>query len=256
MADEIRELPKGYTDTPVIPGQKWRVHDIDRPSPPVVTPATGSTQRSPGRPPSDAVILFDGSSLAAWESARDGGEAPWKLTGGAAMEVVSRSGNIRTRRTFGSCQLHIEWSAPTEIRADSQGRGNSGVFLMGLYEIQVLDGYDNPTYADGLTGAIYGQYPPLVNAGVPPGSWNVFDIVFEAPVYENGAIASPATLTVFHNGVLLHLRQPVQGPTRHRALASYDEEHGPEGPLVLQDHGDPVRFRNIWLRPIERFQAE
>ena len=255
MASEIKELPKGYTDTPVIPGQTWRVHDIDRPSPPVVTPATGSTQAAAGRPPSDAVILFDGSNLDAWEGAREGGAAPWKLVEGGAVEIAPRTGNIRTKQHFGTCQLHVEWRAPTEIHADSQGRGNSGVFLMGLYEVQVLDGYDNPTYADGLTGAIYGQYPPLANASVPPGSWHTFDIVFEAPVYEGGAIASPATLTVFHNGVLAHLRQPVQGPTKHRALASYDEEHGPQGPVVLQDHGDPVRFRNIWIRRLERLQA-
>ena len=245
----IRELPKGYRDTPVLPNSKWRVHDIDRPPPPVVTPST------PAQAPSDAVVLFDGAGLAAWRG-RGGGPAAWTLVDGAAVEVSPGSGDIHTAAAFGSCQLHVEWRSPTAIRADSQGRGNSGVFLLGLYEVQVLDGYENPTYADGLTAAIYGQYPPLANACVPPGEWHVYDIVFEAPVYEGRVLASPAYMTVLHNGVLVHHRQRMQGPTAHRALASYDEPHGPTGPLVLQDHGDPVRFRNIWLRPIRSFLAE
>ena len=257
MADKqgtIRELPKGYSDTPVIPGTSWRVHDIDRPLPPVVEPPTFSTQERPGSPPSDAVVLFDGSDLDAWVG-RDNDAPKWHLVAGDAMAVAPRTGNIRTRESFGSCQLHIEWSAPTEIHADSQGRGNSGVFLLGLYEVQVLDGYDNPTYADGLPGAVYGQYPPLVNACVPPGAWHVYDIVFEAPVYDGDALFSPAFITVFHNGLIVQHRQEMQGPTIHRQLASYDTLHGPEGPLVLQDHGDPVRFRNIWIRPIRSFLA-
>ena len=255
MADgsKIRELPKGYSDTPVIPGTTWRVHDIDRPPPPVVEPPTFSTQQHAGRPPSDAIVLFDGTSLDAWEG-RDGA-APWSLVDGGAMEVAPRTGDIRTKESFGSCQLHVEWSAPTEIRADSQGRGNSGVFLLGLYEVQVLDGYQNATYADGLPGAVYGQYPPLVNACVAPGAWHVYDIVFETPEYDGGVLVSPAFMTVFHNGLVVQHRQQVQGPTKHRQLASYDDRHGPEGPLVLQDHGDPVRFRNIWIRPIRSFLA-
>ena len=255
MSNEIRELPKGYSDTPRLPDSQWRVHDIDRPAPPVVRPPTFSTQERAGEPPSDAVVLFDGGSLDAW-TGRNGGAAPWNLVTGDAMEVEPRSGNIQTRESFGSCQLHVEWSAPTEITADSQGRGNSGVFLLGLYEVQVLDGYDNPTYADGLPAAIYGQYPPLVNACVPPGAWHVYDIVFESPRYDSGKLVAPAFMTVFHNGVVVQHRQRIQGPTKHRALASYDEPHGPEGPLVLQDHGDRVRFRNIWIRRIERFGAE
>lgn len=254
MSNEIRELPKGYSDTPRLPDSQWRVHDIDRPAPPVVRPPTFSTQERAGEPPSDAVVLFDGGSLDAW-TGRDGGAAPWNLVAGDAMEVEPRSGNIQTRESFGSCQLHVEWSAPTEITADSQGRGNSGVFLLGLYEVQVLDGYDNPTYADGLTASIYGQHPPLVNACVPPGAWHVYDIVFESPRYDSGKLVAPAFMTVFHNGVVVQHRQRIQGPTKHRALANYDEPHGPEGPLVLQDHGDRVRFRNIWIRRIERFSA-
>ena len=254
MAKDIRELPKGYTDTPVLPDSEWRVHDIARPAPPVVAPATVSTQREPGSPPSDAVVLFDGSGFDAW-AGRGGGLPRWSLVDGGAMQVEPRTGDIHTRESFGRCQLHIEWSAPTEIHADSQGRGNSGVFLLGLYEIQVLDGYENPTYADGVTAAIYGQYPPLVNACVPPGQWHVYDVVFEPPVYRVGELATPAYLTVFHNGLLVHLRQRMQGPTQHRQLASYANPHGPEGPLTLQDHGDRVRFRNIWIRSLESLQA-
>ena len=254
MPSNMRELPKGYSDTPVLPDSRWRVHDADRPAPPVVTPPSFSTQERPGNPPSDATVLFDGGGLDAW-AARDGGAAAWPLVEGDAVEVAPGAGDIHTRAAFGSCQLHVEWRAPTEIRADSQGRGNSGVFLLGLYEVQVLDGYDNPTYADGLTAAIYGQYPPLVNACVAPGAWHVFDIVFEAPAYADGALTSPAHMTVLHNGLLVHHRQRLQGPTAHRQLASYDKPHGPTGPVVLQDHGDRVRFRNIWIRPIERFAA-
>ena len=251
----ISEWPKGYRDKPVLPDSQWRVHDIDRPAPPVVTPPTFSTQACSGQPPSDAVVLFDGSSLDAW-AGHDDGPAPWNLVPGDAMEVAPDTGDIHTREMFGDCQLHVEWSAPTEITADSQGRGNSGVFLFGLYEVQVLDGYDNCTYADGMTAAIYGQYPPLVNACVPPGHWHVYDIVFESPVFDAGRLVSPAYMTVFHNGLIVHHRQAIQGPTRHGELANYDEPHGPQGPLVLQDHGDRVRFRNIWIRPIERLVAE
>lgn len=246
-------MTHGYQDTPRLPDSPWRVHDGDRPAPPVVTPPTFSTQARPGDPPSDAVALFDGSGLDAWRG-RDGAAA-WRLVGDGTMEVVPGSGDIRTRAAFGSCQLHVEWRAPEAVRGESQGRGNSGVFLLGLYEVQVLDGYANPTYADGQTAAIYGQYPPLVNACVPPGAWHAYDIVFEAPVYAGGTLTAPAHITVLHNGVLVHHRQRLLGPTLHRELASYDAPHGPTGPLVLQDHGDLVRFRNIWLRPIERFSA-
>ncbi len=238
----------GYDDTPFLPGSKWRVHDGTRPQPRIVTPGD-----KPGDPPSDAIVLFDGKDVSKW-MASDGGEAKWKVENGA-MEVT-RTGNIQTREHFGDCQLHIEWAAPAEVKGESQGRGNSGVFLMGKYEIQVLDGYNNITYADGITAAIYGQYPPLVNACRKPGEWQTYDIFFVAPRFDGDKLVSPAYVTVVHNGVLVHHHQEIMGPTGHRILASYDTPHGPEGPLVLQDHGDPVRYRNIWIRPLKGYNEQ
>jgi hypothetical protein len=236
----------GYEDTPIIPGTRFKVHDGTRPQPRIVDPGTHSTPESPGRPPSDAVILFDGRDLSRW-TGRDG-EARWKVENGS-MEVVPGTGNIQTREPFGDCQLHLEWAAPAVVKGDSQGRGNSGVFLMGLYEIQVLDCSDNPTYADGTTGAIYGQYPPLVNACRKPGEWQTYDIIWEGPRFEGERLARPAYVTIALNGVILHHHTELQGPTQHRQVASY-KPHAPVGPLALQDHGDLVRFRNIWYRPL------
>ena len=238
----------GYDDTPLLPGSKWRVHDISRPHPRVVTPGAGN------EPPSDAVVLFDATNLDEWR-ASDGSEAKWKIEGDH-MEVT-KTGDIHTVEQFGDCQLHLEWASPSVVEGDSQGRGNSGVFLMGLYEIQVLDGYDNPTYADGLTGAIYGQYPPFVNACRAPGEWQSYDVIFEAPRWQGGKLSTPAFMTIIHNGVLLHHRQEIQGPTGHGNLASYDPPHDAEGPLSLQDHGgDLVRYRNIWMRRLSGYDAE
>lgn len=241
----------GYSDTPFLPGGKWRVHDGQRPQPPVVTPGTFSTQNRPGKPPSDAIILFDGSDLSQWESA-SGGPAKWKVSG-TWMEVVPKTGDIQTKEHFGDAQLHLEWRAPTLIKGESQGRGNSGVFLMGRYEIQVLDCYQNPTYPDGTTAAIYGQYPPLVNACRKPGEWQTYDIVFIAPRWENSQLVSPAIITVFHNGICVHHATPALGPTGHRIVANYNTPHPPKGPLRLQDHGDLVRYRNIWIRPLKGY---
>jgi len=238
--------PLGYDDTPLIPGQPWKVHDSTRPQPRVVTPGTA------GSPPSDAVVLFDGTDLSGWECKR-GGDAGWKVENGY-MEVVPKSGNIVSKKQFGDCQLHVEWAAPEEVIGDSQGRGNSGVFLMGLYEIQVLDCYENPTYADGLTAGIYGQFPPLVNACRKPGEWQTYDIVWVGPQFDGDKLLSPARLTVFQNGVLVHHDTVLTGPTTHRAVQPY-EPHPPEGPLELQDHGDMVRFRNIWYRPLTGYDA-
>lgn len=236
--------PVGYDDTPFLPNSPWRVHDIKRPQPPIITPGATDSQ-----PPSDAVVLFDGQDLSQWLG-RDG-EAQWKVENGY-MEVT-RTGNIHTKESFGDCQLHLEWAAPAEVKGNSQGRGNSGVFLMGLYEVQVLDCYDNPTYADGTAGAIYGQCPPLVNASRKPGEWQSYDIFFTAPRFEGDTLISPAYITVMYNGVLLHHHKEIMGPTQHKVAANYDKPHVAEGPLELQDHGDPVRYRNIWLRRLGEY---
>ncbi|MDP6539518.1 MAG: DUF1080 domain-containing protein [Planctomycetota bacterium] len=234
-----QDAPVGYSDTPHLPGGEWRVHDIARPVPPVVTP--GAT---PSAAPSDAVVLFDGSGLEQW-SAGNGSAARWKLDDGA-MEV-NGSGSIQTREAFGDCQVHLEWATPAEVKGDSQGRGNSGLFLMGRYEIQVLDSFENRTYADGQAAALYGQRPPLVNACRPPGVWQTYDVVFRAPRFADGELVSPARATVFHNGVLVQDAEPLIGATTHRAVAKY-APHADEGPISLQDHGNPVRYRNIWVR--------
>ena len=242
---EQKKAPVGYDDTPMLPGDKWRVHDGNRPQPTVITPGAEY-----GQPPSDAVVLFDGKDLSQWKG-RDG-EAKWKVENGY-MEAAAKTGDIETKAHFGNCQIHLEFAAPAEVVGDSQGRGNSGVFLAGKYEIQVLDGYDNLTYADGITASIYGQYPPLVNACRKPGEWQTYDIFFEAPVWDGGKLVSPAYITVVHNGVLMHHRQAAMGPTGHRNLSSYDPPHPSEGPLKLQDHGNPVRYRNIWIRPLKGY---
>ncbi len=233
------EKNPGYTDTPVIPGTKWRVHDAHRPRPAVVQPG------SAGKPPSDAIVLFDGTDLSGWTGRGD--KAGWKVENGY-MEV-NGTGDIRTREEFGDCQLHIEWATPAKVKGHSQGRGNSGVFVLGRYEIQVLDSYDNKSYADGQAAAIYAQYPPIVNASRGPGEWQSYDIIFEGPRFKDGKLVRPAYATVFHNGVLVHNHRELIGGATHRRVATYSP-HGPKGPLKLQDHGNPVRFRNIWLRPL------
>jgi hypothetical protein len=229
--------PVGYTDTPMLPNLPYHVHDPARPHPAVVTPAT-----QPGGAPSDAIVLFDGKDLSQWTATRQ----PWKVENGY-MEVTPNSGDLRSKEKFGDIQLHIEWASPAQVRGNSQNRGNSGVFLQGRYEVQVLDSADNLTYADGQAGAIYGQWPPLVNATRKPGEWQSYDIVFEAPRFNGTTLAKPAYLTVFLNGVLLHNRKEVSGPTVHRELAKYAPQPE-EDSLVLQDHQNPVRYRNIWVR--------
>lgn len=229
--------------------REWPVHAMDRPAPPVVDPGPfpGSA-----RPPSDAIVLFDGTSLDAWRSAEDAARpARWRIVEGA-LEVVPRTGAIATARSFGDVQLHIEWRTPSPATGTGQDRGNSGVFFMGRYEVQILDSYMNETYADGQAASLYGQHPPLVNASRPPGEWQTFDIIFRRPRFDaDGKLVSPAIVTVFHNGVLVHDHAEMFGPTAHMARRPY-EPHADRLPLVLQDHGQPVRFRNIWIRDLER----
>jgi 3-keto-disaccharide hydrolase len=227
----------------------WKIHDPNRPLPPVIEPGTSSAQDSPGRPPSDAAVLFDGKDLSKWAH-KDGSAAKWKVENGYA-EVVAKSGYIYTREAFGDCQLHVEFTEPLPAKGESQDRGNSGVFLQGLYETQVLDSYQSKTYADGQAGAIYGQYPPLVNASRPPGQWQVYDIVFHGPRFDkDGKLLRPARETVFHNGVLVQDNVELTGPTAHGKRPPYEPQ--PEKlPLALQDHGHPVRYRNIWIRELK-----
>jgi hypothetical protein len=227
------------------PDPAWRIHDTTRPKPPIITPAPLD---QPGAPPSDATVLFDGGDLSEW-CGMDGNRPGWIVKDGA-MECVRGSGYIRTLQNFGDCQLHIEWAAPVPPQGTSQGRGNSGVFLMGLYEVQVLDSYENKTYADGQAGALYAQYPPLVNATRPPGQWQTYDIVFARPRFDaKGNVAEPARVTVLHNGVLVQNHRPLTGPTAWMQRQSYTA-HPDKLPISLQDHGNPVRFRNIWVREL------
>ena len=240
--------PVGYEDTPMLPGGKWHVHDGRRPQPTVVTPGTFSTQQAPGQPPSDAIVLFGGKDLSAWQALK-GGAARWKVEDGY-FQVVPGTGDIVTRQKFGPVQLHLEWSEPTPARGSSQGRGNSGVFLQGQYEVQVLDNYHNITYPDGQAGAIYGQHPPLANACRPPGEWQTYDIAFTPAIWQGGEVAMPAYVTVFQNGVLVQNHTEIWGSTGHRIFPHY-VDNGPTGPLRLQDHHNKVRYRDVWIRDLK-----
>jgi len=251
LAAPAMQKSPGYDDTPFLPDGKWRVHDSKRPHPKVIVPGTFSTQEQPGKPPSDAVVLFDGTDLSKWRDGK-GNPPSWKVENGY-MEVAGKGGSIFSREEFGDCQLHVEWCAPVPPKGDSQGRGNSGVIIMNQFEIQVLDSYENVTYADGQAAAIYGQYPPLVNACRPPGQWQVYDIAFTAPRWKEGKLEAPAYVTVFHNGVLVHHHTAILGPVQHRNVAKYGSSGPSKGPLQLQDHGNPVRYRNIWYRPLKGY---
>lgn len=201
------------------------------------------------RAPSDAIVLFDGKDLSNWVSGRDGSPAKWEVKEGA-MVVVRGTGAIRTKQEFGDVQLHIEWATPAEIVGEGQGRGNSGVFLQGRYEVQVLDSHNNKTYFHGQAGAIYKQYPPLVNASRKPSEWQTYDVIYHAPIFgDNGQVKKRATITVLHNGVLIQDHAEVFGTTTHENIFPSYTKHG-KGPIILQDHGNPVRFRNVWLREL------
>ncbi len=234
----------GFQDTPMQPDGKWHVHDPARPQPPVVTPGTFSENATP---PSDAVVLFGGKDLSQWRDKKTGGPALWTVEDGAA---VSAKGDIVTTNEFGDIQLHLEFREPIPPRESGQGRGNSGVFFMGQYEIQVVDCYNNKTYADGVTAGIYGQHPPLANACRPPGEWQTYDIIFNVPHFgANGEVLSPGYVTVFHNGIVAQNRQAIRGATNWRVPGKYTP-HGPTGPIALQYHNNSVSFRNIWVRPV------
>ena len=229
----------------------WAIHDMNRPQPPLVTPGTFSTPEQPGRPPSDAIILFDGSAatLNQWESEKSPPEPTKWIVKDGAMECVPKSGYIRTKEQFGDCQLHVEWASPTVGTGTGQGRGNSGVYLMGGTEIQVLDNYQNPTYADGFAGSVYGVNPPYANALRPTGQWQVYDIIFRRPIFKDGQLLDSGRLTVMLNGVVVQDATPLEGGGGHKAR-SKDHAFPDKGSLGLQDHGNPVRYRNIWYRPL------
>jgi 3-keto-disaccharide hydrolase len=228
---------------------KWPQHDRDRPAPVVVMPGAFGTQDYPGKAPSDATVLFDGQDLSKWKSVR-GGAAQWKVENGY-VQVEPGTGDIETMQSFGSFQLHLEWATPTPATGEDQGRGNSGVFLQGLYEVQVLDSYHNTTYPDGHAGAMYGQYPPLVNACRPPGEWQTYDIIFHAPSFlPNGVLLHPARVTILQNDVLIQDNVALSGPTANKVRPPYQPVV--VGPLRLQDHRNSVRFRNIWIRELKQ----
>jgi hypothetical protein len=214
--------------------KEWK-SGIVWPKPPIIQPGSATEA------PSDAIVLFDGQDMSAWEG------GPWKIEDGYA---VADKGGIRTKQGFGSCQLHLEWAAPSVVSGEGQGRGNSGVYLMGQYEVQILDSFENETYYDGQAGAIYKQSPPMVNACRPPGEWQTYDIIFTAPQFDkDGKLAKPALLTVLHNGVLIQNHFQLQGATAWHKPPEYTA-HGDKLPIHLQYHGNPVRVRNIWIREL------
>ncbi len=231
------------------PDPNWLGHDRDRPLPAVVSPGTYGSQEQPGLPPSDAMVLFDGKDNSQWV-AMDGSPTKWVVRDGA-LECVPGSGYVRTLQSFGDCQLHVEWAAPNPPHGQSQGRGNSGVFFgFDRYEVQVLDSYQSKTYADGSAASVYGQYPPLVNVSLPPGKWQTYDIVWTAPRFDvDGKLVSKARETVFFNGVLVQNNVELTGPTGWIGRAPY-KAHPERLPIALQDHGNPVRYRNVWVREL------
>ena len=238
--------PTGYKDTPMQPNGKWHIHDDDRPRPVVVKP--GPFVALP--PPSDAIVLLGpNTDLSKWQMTQGGGSVTWPID--ASGVLSSGRGMIRTQRNdFTDYQLHVEFATPSEVKGNSQGRGNSGVFLNGVFEIQVLDSYENKSYADGQASAMYGQYPPMVNASRPPGEWQSYDITFTAPRFNGDKLEKPAVVTVLHNGVVVHASQAFLGPTAHRQIPPYAPSNA-KGYIGLQDHGNPVRFRNIWIRELK-----
>ena len=231
----------GYKDTPILPWCGYHVHDPDRPEPVKVTPAPPDASGKTGIAPSDAIVLFDGNDLSQWKP------SDWEIENG---ELIAVSDELTTKQAFGDCQLHIEWQAPDPPQGDIWDRGNNGVNLMGLFEIQIYDSYTEKLYPDGQAASVYGQTPPSVNACRKPGQWQSYDIIFFAPVFKDGKLENPAYVTVLHNGVLVHHNQKIYGPTGHRFLPQYEKPIPEKLPLSLSAHDNPVRFRNIWIRPL------
>jgi hypothetical protein len=256
MAQQQAPNTDPYPGSPVgspLPGQKWLVHDRNRPQVRKVTPGLPIAE---GRPPSDAIVLFDGKDLSRWGAIERGGqirEPKWKVENGY-VELVPREGSLITREAFGDCQLHLEWMTPTGTDPARKGqmRGNSGVVMMKRYEIQILSSFDNATYADGSAGALYGLYPPRVNPCRPEGEWNSYDIVFMAPRFENQSLATPASVTLFFNNLIVHDHVQLLGTTSVEPIAKY-QPHPMEEPFMLQGHAGPVRFRNIWIRRLRGY---
>ncbi len=245
----------GFRNTPMLPGTPWHLHDPDRPQPRVITPGATFSQNAPA--PSDAQVLFDGHDLSQWQTER-GDAAVWKITDGSVE--TQPGGGIRTRGKWADFQLHVEWASPNPPHGDGQGRGNSGILINGMYEVQVLDSYQAKTYPDGQAAAIYGQSPPLVNASKPPGDWQTYDIIFESPRWNDaGEVTKKAIITVLHNGVVVQNHYELAGMTDGlspalpwKSLSKYPPPHPPEVFIELQDHNNPVRFRNIWVRTLDK----
>lgn len=235
----------------------WAIHDMNRAQPARVEAGSFSSQNQPGTPPSDAIILFGGKEeeIGKWQADKQPAEpTKWEVKNGV-LQCVPGSGYIRTKEEFADCQLHLEWSAPSKVEGNSQGRGNSGVFLMGQVEVQVLDNYNNPTYPDGSASSIYGINPPLANPLRAPGEWQTYDIVFRRPIFKDGKELDPGYITVFVNGVLTQDHTPLEGGGGHMKRST-PRAFPDQGPLKLQDHGNPVRYRNIWYRPLPKRAVE
>jgi hypothetical protein len=237
----------GYTDTPRLPNSPWRVHDRMRPQPPTVAPGEAS-----GTPPADALILFDGKDLSQWDSLDRKGTARPADPKGIEQGCINilKTGGLQTKKRFGDCQFHVEWATPQKPDGNNLYWGNSGVFFMGKFELQIIESHDSKIYADGMAGAIYGQTPPLVNASRKPGQWQSFDLVFTAPRFSGEKLAAPAHITVFWNGVLVQNHTEILGATQNMRLPAYDFRET-TGPIQLQQHKSAVRFRNIWIRPLK-----
>jgi len=242
----------GYSYGPQLPNSPWRVHDRRRPQPPFVEPG-----ERPGDPPADAIVLFNGKDLSCWESFK--GYEDWDGPGSPPPENaiedgclnILKAGWLRTKQQFGDCQFHIEWAVPAKRDAGNLYWGNSGIFFMGKFELQILESRENRIYADGMAGSIYGQTPPMVSAARKPGQWQSFDVVFTAPRFLGEKLFQPAYMTVFWNGVVVQYHTLIMGATRHLTFPSYNNSRATVGPIILQPHGSAVRFRNIWIRPLK-----